>query len=53
MAKAKKPVVEVNEEFAFINKKPKTRQELVKFYKDLNRELRKRDGHSIVVGPKR
>lgn len=47
MAKAKKPVVEVNQEVGLVREKPKTRQDLLKIYKQAYLALKKGKG-----GPK-
>jgi hypothetical protein len=47
MAKAKTPAAEVNQELALVKEKPKTRQDLLKIYKQAHLELKKGKG-----GPK-
>jgi hypothetical protein len=47
MAKAKKPVAEVNQEVGLVKEKPKTRQDLLKLYKEAHLQLKKGKG-----GPK-
>ena len=41
MAKAKTPAAEVNQELGLVKEKPKTRQDLLKLYKQAHLELRK------------
>lgn len=49
MAKAKKPVVEVNQQLGLVKEKPKTRQDLLKLYKQAHLALKK--GRSVITAP--
>lgn len=41
MAKAKTPAAEVNQELGLVKEKPKTRQDLLKLYKQMHLQLKK------------
>lgn len=51
MAKAKKPVVEVNQEVGLVKEKPKTRQDLLKLYKQAHLQLKKGRVKPIIAAP--
>lgn len=44
MAKAKTPAAEVNQELGLVKEKPKTRQDLLKLYKQMHLQLKKGKG---------
>jgi hypothetical protein len=44
MAKAKTPAAEVNQELGLVKEKPKTRQDLLKIYKEAHVQLKKGKG---------
>ena len=51
MAKAKTPAVEVNQELRLIKEKPKTRQDLLKLYKQMHLQLKKGRVKPIIAAP--
>lgn len=51
MAKAKTPAVEVNQELGLVKEKPKTRQDLLKLYKEAHLKLKKGKVKPIIAAP--